>query len=467
MRCIVMKKFIDRHDELSFLNKEYWRKGSSLVILYGRRRVGKTALLTEFMKDKPNIYFLATQEAETENRNAFKDMAAEHLENSLLKTAVVNDWITIFKTLVDSVKETKLLVVIDEFQYLGKMNPAFPSIFQKIWDTILIDNNIMVVLCGSLISMMESQTLDYGSPLYGRRTGQMKLKQIDFTYYKDFFDNKSRKELIECYAVTGGVPKYIEQFQNVQDIYAAIQENILDKSRFLYEEPHFLLQNEVSEVGSYFSIIKAIAAGNQKLSRISTALQVKQTGLSKYLKTLIDLDILERQVPITEEQPEKSKRGLYKIKDNFISFWFKFVYPNLSFLERGREEIVMAKICQNFIDSHVSYVYEDVCLSDLWQMNGEGRWPFHFTKAGRWWDNQTEIDLIAYDSKDTNMIFGECKYQGQPVDIDVFYELLDKTKAVAWKKTERTNWYILFSISGFSEALKALAKERKDIILFE
>lgn len=460
-----MKEFVNRHDELSFLNREYERDGSSLVVLYGRRRVGKTALLTKFMENKPSIYFLATQEAETENRNAFKDMVADFLQNSLLKVAVINDWATIFKTLVEYPQKTKLLIVIDEFQYLGKTNSAFPSVFQKVWDTILMNNNIMVVLCGSLISMMESQTLAYSSPLYGRRTGQKKLKQIDFRYYDHFFKNKSKKELIERYAVTGGVPKYIEQFLGDSDIYTAIRKNVLDKASFLYEEPHFLLQNEVSEIGSYFSVIKAIAAGNQKLSKIAATLEVKQTGLSKYLKTLIDLDILERQVPITEDHPEKSKRGLYKVKDNFISFWFRFVYPNQSFLERDQEGIVMQKIRQNFIDNHVAYVYEDVCLSELWHMNSNDQWPFYFSKAGRWWDNQTEIDLVAYDPKGSDIIFGECKYHEKPVDTDVFYALVKKAEAVTWKRSERKNWYVLFSISGFTEAMEALAKERADIVL--
>lgn len=462
-----MQPFIDRHEELRFLEEEYLREGSSLVILYGRRRVGKTALLTEFMKDKPGIYFLATQESETENRNVFKERVAEYLGNELLKTAVVNDWVIIFKTWAETPQKDKLLLVIDEFQYLGKTNPALPSIFQKIWDTLLKNKNIMVVLCGSLISMMESQTLAYGSPLYGRRTGQIKLKQIAFPFYHEFLKNKSHKERIECYAVTGGVPKYIEQFQNTHDIYSAIQKNVLDKSRFLYEEPYFLLQNEVSEIGSYFSVIKAIAAGNQKLSKIASSLEVKQTGLSKYLKTLIDLDILERQVPVTEEHPEKSKRGLYKIKDNFISFWFKFVYPNLSFLERDQSEIVMQKIRRNFVDNHVAFVYEEVCLSTLWQMNREGRWPFYFNKAGRWWDHQTEIDLVTFDSFGSDMIFGECKYHHQPIDVDVFYDLMKKTESVEWKKDQRKNWYVLFSISGFTDSLSALAKEREDLILAE
>lgn len=460
-----MKRFINRHDELKFLEKEYQHSGASFVVLYGRRRVGKTALLTKFLEDKPGIYFLATQEPEVENRNAFKKIVADYINNSLLETAVI-DWHEIFKTLMDFPHEQKLIIVIDEFQYLGKTNPAFPSVFQKIFDTLLFDKSVMVILCGSLISMMVSQTLAYDSPLYGRRTGQKMLKQINFSHYKEFFENLSHKDLIEHYAVTGGVPKYIEQFQNYEsDIYSAIKEKILDKSSFLYEEPHFLLQNEVSEIGNYFSAIKTIAAGNQKLAKIASSLEVKQTGLTKYLKILCNLDILERQVPVTEEQPEKSKKGLYKIKDNYISFWFRFVYPNLSFLERDQEEIVMEKIRRNFIDSHVAYVYEDVCLSTLWKMNSEGKWPFYFSNAGRWWDNKTEIDIVAYDQNNVHMIFGECKYHKNPIDIDVFYDLVKKTEAVTWKQNERKNWYVLFSISGFTDQLQALVKERDDIIL--
>ena len=197
----------------------------------------------------------------------------------------------------------------------------------------------MVILCGSLISMMESQTLAYGSPLYGRRTAQIRLKQIPFAYYHEFFPGKTRRELIELYSVTGGVPKYIELFSESSDIYRAIQKCVLNRSGYLYDEPHFLLQQEVSEVGSYFSIIKAIAAGNHKLSTIAAVLEVKSTNLTKYLKTLIDLDILERRVPVTEENPEKSKRGLYKIKDNYLRFWFAFIYPNMSFIESGHSGI--------------------------------------------------------------------------------------------------------------------------------
>lgn len=462
----MIDKFIDRKEEMAFLNSEYERDGSSLVVLYGRRRVGKTALAAEFMKGKKALYFLVTEENETQNRNAFKALVSDFIQNELLQSASIDDWGQIFKHLLNDKTGGKKLIIIDEFQYLGKSNPSFPSIFQKIWDTQLKGENIMVILCGSLISIMESQTLAYSSPLYGRRTGQIKLKQIPFNHYNEFFPNKSKKELIEYFAVTGGVPKYIELFYDSDDIYTAIQRNVLSKLSFLYDEPNFLLQREVSEVGSYFSVIKTIAQGNQKLSKIATTLELKQTGLTKYLKTLMDLDILEREVPITEANPEKSKRGLYKIKDNFIAFWFAFVYPNMSFIETGNEALAMNKIRQNLVQNHIAYVYEDVCQNELWQMNGTDKLPFIFDKVGRWWDNSTEIDIVAIDSTGNDILFGECKYWSNKAGIDVLAYLEAKANKVEWKNNSRCNYYALFSISGFSDDLIKLARSRQDVFLF-
>lgn len=460
-----MKTFVNRHEELGFLKKEYQREYSSLVILYGRRRVGKTALITEFTKDKQAIYFLATEENETQNRLTFKNIVAEQTDNELLMNANVDSWDMIFKVWLNTASDEKKLMVIDEFQYLGKANHAFPSVFQKIWDTMLKDRNVMVILCGSLISMMESQTLAYSSPLYGRRTGQIKLKQIPFRHYHEFFPDKTEKELIEYYAVTGGVPKYIELFYASTDIYTAIENNILSKSSFLYDEPNYLLQREVSEVGSYFSVIKTIAAGNQKLSKIAATLELKQTGLTKYLKTLINLDILEREIPVTESNPETSKKGLYKIKDNFMMFWFKFVFPNLNYIESGHDELAMKKIKANLVDAHIAYVYEDICIEKMWELNAGGTWDFHFDKVGRWWNNNTEIDIVAIDKDGNHIIFGECKYWTNKVGIDILKELEQKAKQVEWRKDIRKNYFILFSLNGFTSELTALSKSRNDLIL--
>ena len=462
-----MNKFVDRTEELEFLNKEYEKNESSLVILYGRRRIGKTALIKEFGKNKNMIYFLATEETELQNIESFKKLIALNLRNELLEKSKVDNWETLFEVIINTKSKTKKLIVIDEFQYLGKINSAFPSKFQKIWDELLKDENIMVILCGSLINMMESQTLNYNSPLYGRRTGQIKLKQIAFRHYEEFFEDKlTEKELIERYAITGGVPKYIENFTKKANIFDSIKQNIVNKQSYLYEEPYFLLQNEVTEIGNYFSIIKSIAGGNRKLGNIATNLSVSPTNLSKYLQTLVNLDIVEREVPVTELNQEKSKKGQYKIKDNFINFWFQFIYPNRSFIEVGQEEFVLNKIKANFVDNNVSYVYEDICRERMWDLNKNTKLGIKFDKLGRWWNKSEEIDIVGINTEGEDIIFGECKYYtNKLMDVDVFYNLLRKSKYVEWKNNERNEKFVLFSINGYTKKLKELAESRKDLIL--
>lgn len=461
-----MRRFVDREQEMATLQSEYDRDGSALVVLYGRRRVGKTTLISEFIKNKKALFFLASEESESQNRLAFQEKVADFLNSDLLKNVEVKSWDVLFRAITDTHFDSKPVIVLDEFQYLGKSNPAFPSVFQRIWEEILKDRQVMVILCGSLISMMQSQTLTYDSPLYGRRTAQIRLMQIPFAYYHQFFPDKSRKELIEMYAVTGGVPKYIELFSQSKDIYSAIEKCVLNRSGYLYDEPHFLLQQEVSEVGSYFSIIKAIAAGNTKLSAIAGVLEVKSTSLTKYLKTLIDLDILEREVPVTEDSPEKSKKGLYKIKDNYLRFWFAFVYPNMSFIESGHGRIVMDKIRKSLVRNHIAFVYEDICRERMWEINAEGVWPFYFSKLGRYWDSKEEIDIAAIDPDGKNLILGECKCWQEPVGVSVLRELEAKAKTVSWEKEKRKTWFVLFSVNGFTEELRAEAAVRTDLRLY-
>lgn len=458
-----MQKFIDREKELEYLNSEYKKKESSLVVLYGRRRIGKTSLIKEFGKNKDMLYFLATEESEQQNLMQLNTVI---LDNLKLQDVQFENWDSAFKFIVNAKNKNKKVIVIDEFQYLGKINSAFPSIFQRIWDNILKDEDIMVILCGSLINMMESQVLNYSSPLYGRRTGQIKLKQIPFKFYNEFFEkNLSEKTLIEKYAVTGGVPKYIESFIQGSNIYNEIEKSILNNQSYLYEEPYFLLQNEVSEVGSYFSIIKTIATGNRKMGNIASKLNVSPTNLSKYLLILCNLDILEREVPITEENPEKSKKGRYSIKDNYIAFWFQFIYPNKAFLEMGNTQLVMEKIKNHFIDNHASFVYENICKEKMWDLNVAGKLGFTFDKIGRWWNNNEEIDIVAFDSNGNDIIFGECKYTNKAMDVDVLFELEKKAESVEWNKGRRREKFILFSVNGYSKRLIQLAEIKGNLIL--
>ncbi len=457
---------IAREDERMALEREYERDQASFVVVYGRRRIGKTSLLVDFLKDKCGVYFLATEESEAQNRATFKGVVADFLDDDLIRHASFDRWDDLFDRLTQDVSQ-RIVIVLDEFQYLGKANNAFLSVLQRIWDSLLRERNVMLVLCGSLISLMVEQTLAHGSPLYGRRTAQLHMRQLPFSCYGEFFpEESSERKLVELFSVTGGVPKYIELFDAQKDIYASIAHNVLDRSSFLYDEPNFLLQREVGEVGSYFSIIKAIAAGNRKLGKIASVLETKQTSLTRYLKTLADLDILEREVPVTESNPQRSKSGQYRIKDNFLLFWFRYVFPNLGLIESGHAEAVKGKIERNFIDGHVSYVYERICQEKVWDKAADGTWPFVPTKVGRWWGaGDVEIDAVALDDQGSSLALCECKFWKEPVGANVLRDLESKAPAVVWQREERSLWYVLFSISGFTEDLQRLAAEREDVLL--
>lgn len=459
-------KFVDRLDEMSTLENEYRRHSASFVVVYGRRRVGKTELIRHFIKEKPSLYFLASEESESLNRESFKRQAADYLNDDLLREAAIERWELIFERLVASSDSKRLVIVIDEFQYIGKNNPAFLSVFQGIWDNLLSKNNVMVILCGSLVSMMMSQTLNYDSPLYGRRTAQIRLRPIKFEYYNEFFDSQySEEELVKRYSLTGGVPKYIEMFQNSSDLNRAIQESLLNVSSYLYDEPNFLLQKEVSEIGSYFSILRTIAEGTHKLSSIAALVQQKQTNLPRYLKVLVDLDLIEREIPVTENNPDKSKKGLYQIKDNFLRFWFRFVYPNRNYIEMSHSDVVMNRLSKNFIDGHVSYVYKQICQDKLWKLSANGKLPGVLERIGRWWDNSHEIDVVGLSETDNLLVVGECIFWYGPVGGNILSQLEQKTLFVDWRRDSRKTIYMIISINGFTDELKAIAKARDDVML--
>ncbi|MBP3835989.1 MAG: ATP-binding protein [Pyramidobacter sp.] len=457
---------IDRTSEMKTLETEYARKGASLVVIYGRRRLGKTRLITEFCQNKRAIYFLASEENEKENMRAFQRRIADFSGMTALTTGEFNRWESLFDFIAElGSKDERLIVALDEFQYLGLANKAFPSILMREWDMRLKDKNIMLILCGSLIRMMKSQALDYSSPLYGRRTAQLRLRQIPFAYYHEFAPGLSEDDLVQRYAVTGGVPKYAEMFCGSASLWEQIRTQVLDPGAFLYNEPDFLLGKEVSDIGSYFSLLKTISAGNRKLGSISSSLGIVQTSLTKYLKMLEELDLVEREVPVTEENPSKSKRGLYSIKDNFIQFWFRFVYPYKDLLETDQADYVMKQIQTRFIVNHCSYVYEDICRDRVLR---EYAADLNLDRIGHWWGaGDVEIDICGYDSMGENMLFGECKYSSQPKGVDVLRALQQKTKAVPWKRDSRKEHYIIFSRSGFSDELRQMADTDSSIILAE
>ncbi len=454
-------KFINREKELQTLEKEYKKKNSSFVVIYGRRRVGKTTLIEKFIENKPSIYFLADLQNEKLQIERFKNIVAEYLNDNILKNIQIDNWETIFNYIFQKDFNKKLVIAIDEFQYLAKVNKAIPSIFQSIWDKILKNKNVMLILSGSLISLMYDTTLSYTSLLYGRRTAQIKLQPMDFFSFKKFFSiNNDNNKLLQFYSVIGGIPKYIEFFDEEKDVFENIKENILAKNSFLYEEPKFVLKDEVREPITYFSILQVISQGEHKIGNIASRLGIETKNLTSFIEKLIELELIERQIPITEENPLKSKKGLYFIKDKFFNFWFRYVFPYQSYLETERYEYVLEKIKLEF-KYYVSLVFEDVS-QDFLLKNAD--LPFVIQKIGRWWDKDTEIDIVALGDKE--ILFGECKYWDKPIGLNVLNTLKEKAKKVNWKIENRKEFFAVFSKNGFTEDLVNLSKKEKNIFLF-
>lgn len=462
--------FLGREKEILVLEKEYARDGG-FVVIYGRRRIGKTTLIKQFIKSKTAFYFLATKEVESQSMKRFAGVIARTTGNSVLQKAAFSDWLDLFQAVADYKPNEKKVLVIDEFPYLVKVNDSFPSILQNAWDEILKDSNVMLILCGSLISMMKKHALSYESPLYGRRTAQMRIAPLPFT---TVYENQklSFEEAAEQYSITGGVPKYMEFFSDVQPLYEQIKENVLSKNGFLYEEPNFLLTDEVQVLTNYFSIIKVIADGNHKLGTIAGILGLETSALTPYLKTLSELGFIEKQVPVTEKNAEKTRKGLYFISDNFLRFWFRYVYPYKGELELDNTQISLDELDKDFKEKFVAFAYEDICKEIFARLCSDKAIDFTPSKIGSYWLNDksgnTQIDVMAVDTVNKRLFAGECKYHNQPIDADVYFELVKKVDNSSEIKSAFKGYtviYGVFSKSGFTSRMTDISNSNPNLFL--
>lgn len=463
-------KFLGREKEILGLEKEYARDGG-FVVIYGRRRIGKTTLIKQFIKSKTAFYFLATKEVESQSMKRFAGVIARTTGNTVLQKAVFSDWLDLFHTVADYTPGEKKVLVIDEFPYLVKVNDSFPSILQNAWDEILKDSNVMLILCGSLISMMKKHALSYESPLYGRRTAQMRIAPLPFTTV--YANQKlSFTDAVEQYSITGGVPKYMEFFSDTQPLYDQIKENILSKNGFLYEEPNFLLTDEVQVPTNYFSIIKVIADGNHKLGTIAGILGLETSALTPYLKTLSELGFIEKQVPVTEKNAEKTRKGLYFISDNLLRFWFRYVYPYKGELELDNIQISLDELNKDFREKFVAFAYEDICKEIFAKLCSDKKIDFTPSKIGSYWLNDyggnTQIDVMAVDTVNKRLFAGECKYRNQPIDADVYFELAKKVENSSEIQSVFKGYtviYGVFSKSGFTSRMTDISNSNPNLFL--
>jgi uncharacterized protein len=453
--------FVNRVAELNLLEKLYTSNKAEFFVLYGRRRVGKTELLARFCERKRSIFFVADLGSEISLRTALSGAVNSTLFGPNQMNAVYSTWEDLLHALAQAAQTERLVVVLDEFPYLVAANPSLATIFQRVWDQTLKNSRIMLILCGSYIGMMEETVLGYQAPLYGRRTGQYLLEPLSFKDARLFYLGFNPEDQVRAYAVYGGTPAYLNTLQPDHPLRTNILDGILSRGSFLYDEVRFILQQELREPRNYFAILEAIAAGKTRLNEIKLA--TGMDGANAYLDTLQQLHLVERIVPVTETQPQKSRRGIYRLKDHYLRFWFRYVHPNRSQLERGGAEIILEKQVAPELDHFTSLTFEEVCMQYFWQVGISGKLPFIPTHIGRWWDANEEIDLIVQGEKDAIMV--ECKWTSKPVGIDILAVLERKTDLVKPDLGNRQIRYALCSRSGFTPQLMDAVNQRQDIQL--
>lgn len=423
--------FINRDDELKVLESEYTKKGATFTVIYGRRRVGKTALISEYIRDKRHIYLYATEGNIAQQLLGFTKQIKAFVEPRVAKNLSFASFTDAFEFLAELGLESKLILVIDEYQNLCKLEKGFSSSLQRVWDLYLSHTNIHLILCGSVLSMMHSEVLAYNAPLYGRRTTNIHLKTLHFHYISAFLPSLDLETLMYVYASFGSIPKYLNEYEDTKSFKENIVEKILDKNAYLYSEGNFLLKQEISDAGNYFAILESISKGNTKVGSIASNLSKPSTFVTPYLQKLLELDIVIKEVPVTETNPLKSKLGRYKIKDKFLNFWFYYVYKNYNYLELNQTDVVLDELALNFNDRFVSFAFKDYVLEDM-LLNHKKYFSFRPHKIGRWWNNKEEIDIVAFD--DEHICFIECKWQNSVNKEKVKEALIEKSSLVKSRK---------------------------------
>ncbi|MHB1709293.1 MAG: ATP-binding protein [Thermoplasmataceae archaeon] len=458
-------KFIDRKEEMEILEKSYSKGEGGLFIIYGRRRVGKTELISKFIAGR-GIYFLATNEGDRENIRDFQRIISGFVGDSSLGSGQFQDWYSFFSTLAGNssfqrkCSEFKFIIAIDEFPYLIEANRSIPSIFQKIYDSLLSRMNVMLILSGSSISIMESEVLSYRSPLYGRRTGQLRLNPLKFRYIREFL-NYNMPDLCRTYFAIGGIPEYLLKFESDLTFHENIYRNILSKGAPLYEEGEFLLRTELREPRNYSLILRSIAHGNHTLGEICSYTGMDKSMVSKYIDVLMSLELIKPEIPFGAS--DKFKRRLYWISDPYLSFWFRFVLPNKSEIEGSHMVDINEKFRSDF-ELYAGEQFEGLMKS----LVVDGIMGRTFDNAARWWgrneskrsgEDIEEIDIVAYSEGRNELLFAECKWTAKPVPVTIVNRLILKSKQLLKQYPESTVTYAIFSKSGFTGDLKEIKDE--------
>ncbi len=453
--------FIGREKELKTLGNLYSSDKFEFAVIYGRRRVGKTALINEFIDNKKSIYFMGVESNEKQNLENFSKSIIEYNSGIVTETSF-QSFQAAFEFVFKLSENERIILVIDEYPYVARSSKSLASTLQMLIDKYRGNSKLMIILCGSSMSYMEDNVLAYKAPLYGRRTAQMKILPFDFEETCRYFKSFSDEDKALLYGIVGGTPQYLLQVSDKLSVEENIKNIYLNTSSFLFEEPTNLLKQEVRDPAIYTAIITAIAAGASRMSEISTKVGEDTNVCSAYIKNLINLGIVQKENPYGEKN---SRKSIYFIEDNMFRFWYRFVLENNSIIVRGASELAYKRI-EPHISNYMGKVFEDICTQYLWKMLIEGKCAVEFKSLGRWWGNdpsqrrQAEIDIMGEQDKNT-ALFGECKWTNEKVDIGVLETLIKRSRIFSYINMH----YYLFAKSGFTKGCIDKANELGNVTL--
>jgi AAA+ ATPase superfamily predicted ATPase len=447
--------FVGRERELSKLNELYEGGAFECVVVYGRRRVGKTRLITEFIKDKEAIYFSGIESNEQENLENFSGSIFAFSSQIHNAGAFFPSFQKAWEAVFSLAKERRVVLAFDEYPYAAAAYPGLSSLLKEFIDRNQEESKLFLILCGSSLSFMENQVLGYQSPLFGRRTAQLKIEPLTFYEMRGYYKNLKIREAALVYGLTGGVPQYMGKIYDKFSLAQNIRDNFFDPSSYLFEEPLNLVKQECREPALYNAIIKAIASGASKLSEIASRTGLTTAVCSNYLSTLASLGIIRKEFPFNEK---KAKKTFYSVADSMFRFWYRFIPSNMALIQNGQKELVYKRVLPE-LPAFMGSVFEEICKQWLWRENSAGRLPFVFTQLGRWWGNdpirkqEAEIDIIG--AADVEAIFCECKWTNEKTGQAVLQSLIDRSGLFSYRR----KFLYVFSKSGFTEGCVKAAKE--------
>lgn len=452
--------FIGRENELNTLNRLYNSDKFEFAVIYGRRRVGKTALINEFVKDKDNIFFTGVETNAKQNLDNLSRSIMEY-NTGLATGASFNNFQMALEHVFELAKTKRIVLVIDEYPYVARASKSLASTLQLLIDKNKDTSKMFLILCGSSMSYMEDHVLAYKAPLYGRRTAQFKVKPFEFLEACRYFKKFSDEDKALAYGIVGGTPQYLMQLDDTLSIEENIKNTHLNPSSSIFEEPNNLLKQEVREPAIYNAVITAIATGSSKMNEISNKIDEDTSVCATYIKNLITLGIVKKESPYGEKSTRKT---IYSIEDNMFRFWYRFVPENTSIISRGAVDLAYNRIAPE-LSSYMGSVFEDICKQYLWKLLLEGKCAVNFTDLGRWWGanpktkSQEEIDIMGTD-KDA-ALFAECKWTNEKVDLGVLETLVERSTLFSYKKTH----FYLFAKTGFTKGCIDRANEMGNVTL--